>query len=125
MELEEIKKLTEQGEGEYLEDMEKGKLEDYEYLLHHIEIDNEGKEKIHHCLVYDHIANMFEQGHLLIKNGKTYLDGKEIKEGIFHVIKGLERTQEVVWSNEEAEENKIKPKEMRSGMTLKEKAREW
>jgi len=100
-------------------------LEDYEYLLHHIEIDNKGEEKIHHCLVYDHIGNMFEQEHLLIKNGKAYLGGKEIKEGIFHVIKGLERTQEVVWSDEEAEGNKIKPKEMKSGMTLKEKAKEW
>jgi len=125
MKLEEIKKLTEQGEGEYFEDIEKRTLEDYEYLLHHIEIDNKGKEKIHHCLIYDHIANMFEQDHLLIKNGKAYLNDKEIKEGIFHVIKGLESTQEIVWSDEEAEENKIKPKKMRSGMTFKEKSKEW
>ncbi|GAG76304.1 unnamed protein product, partial [marine sediment metagenome] len=48
-------------------------LEDYEYLLHHIEIDDKGKEKIHHCLVYDHIANMFEQDHLLTKDGKVVL----------------------------------------------------
>lgn len=100
-------------------------IEDYEYLLHHIEINDNGEEKIHHCLIYDHIANMFEQAHLFIKDGKVYLDGKEIKEGVFHVIKGLERTQEVVWSDEEAEENEIKPKEMKSGMTLKEKAKEW
>jgi len=125
MKLEEIKKLTEQGEGEYFEGIEKRTLEDYEYLLHHIEIDNKGKEEIHHCLVYDHIANMFEQDHLLIKNGKAYLNDKEIKEGLFHVIKGLEPTQEVVWSDEEAEENKIKPKEMKSGMSHKEKSKEW
>lgn len=125
MELEEIKKLTEQGEGEYFKDIEKRTLEDYEYLLHHIEIDNKGEEKIHHCLVYDHIANMFEQDHLLIKNGKAYLNGEEIKGGLFHLIKGLESTQEIVWSDEEAEENNIKPKEMRSGMSLKEKAKEW
>ena len=41
------------------------------------------------------------------------------------MIKGLEGTQEVVWSDKEAEENKIKPKEMKSGMTLKEKSKEW
>lgn len=100
-------------------------IEDYEYLLHHIETDDNGKEIIHHCFIYDHIANMFEQAHLLIKDGKVYLDGKKIKGGLFHVIKGLEPTQEVVWSDEEAKENKIKPKEMKSGMTLREKAREW
>ncbi len=125
MELEEIKKLTKQGEGEYFEYVEKRTLLDYEYLLHHIETDDNGKEEIHHCFVYDHIANMFEQAHLFIKDGKVYLDDKEIKEGLFHVIKGLEGTQEVVWSDKEAEENKIKPKEMKSGMTLKEKSKEW
>jgi hypothetical protein len=125
MKLEEIKKLTEQGEEEFFEDIEKRTLEDYEYLLHHIEIDDKGKENIHHCLVYDHIANMFEQDHLLIKNGKVYLGDKEIKEGIFHVIKGLEPTQEIVWADEEAEENGIKPKKMKAGMSLLEKSKEW
>lgn len=100
-------------------------MEDYEYLLHHIHINEDGKEEVHHCLIYDHIANMFEQIHLLIKDGKIYLDDKEIKEGLFHVMKGLEPKQEVVWSDEEAEENKIKPKKMITGMTLKEKAKEW
>lgn len=100
-------------------------LEDYEYLLHHMHFDNKGKEIIHHCLIYDHIANMFEQVHLVIKNGNVYLDGKKVKEGIFHVIKGLESTQEVVWSDQESTENKIRPKKMRAGMTLKEKSKEW
>ncbi len=100
-------------------------MEDYEYLLHHIETDDEGEEEIHHCLVYDHIANLFEQAHLLVKEGKVYLDNKQIKEGLFHVIKGLESTQETVWSDEEANENKIVPKKMKAGMTLKEKAKEW
>ena len=100
-------------------------IEDYEYLLHHIEIDENGKEEIHHCFVYDHIANMFEQTHLFIKDGKVYLDNKEIKEGIFHVIKGLEPTQEIVWADEEAKDNRIRPKEMKAGMTLKEKSKEW
>lgn len=106
-------------------DEEKKPIEDFEYLLHHIEVDDKGKEKIHHCLVYDHIANMFEQAHLLIKDGKAYLNNREIKEGLFHIIKGLEPTQEVVWSDEEAKENKIKPKKMIAGMSLKEKAKEW
>ena len=100
-------------------------IEDYEYLLHHIEVDENGREEIHHCFIYDHIANMFEQSHLFIKDGKVYLDDKEIKEGLFHVIKGLEPTQEVVWANDEAEENGIEPKEMNTGMTLKEKSKEW
>lgn len=100
-------------------------IEDFEYLLHHIEINDDGEEEIHHCFIYDHIANMFEQSHLFIKDGKVYLDDKEIKEGLFHVIKGLEPTQEIIWSDEEAIENKIKPKEMKAGMTLKEKSKEW
>jgi len=100
-------------------------LEDYEDLLHHIHIDDDGKEEIHHCLILDHIANMFEQAHLWIKDGKVYLNGEEIKEGVFHVVKSLEPDQEVVWSDKEAGENKIKPKKMKAGMTLKEKAKEW
>ena len=100
-------------------------LEDYEDLLHHIHIGDDGKEEIHHCLILDHIANMFEQTHLWIKDGKVYLNGEEIKEGVFHVVKGLEPKQEVVWSDKEAEENKIKPKKMKIGMTLKDKAKEW
>ena len=99
-------------------------IEDFEYLLHHIESED-GKEKIHHCLVFDHLGNMFEQEHLWIEKGKVYLGKKQIKEGIFHVIKGLEPTQEVAWSDEEAEDAGIKPKKMRSGMTLKDKSKVW
>lgn len=100
-------------------------LKDFEYLLHHIEIDDQGKEQIHHCYLYDHIANLFEQAHLLIKDGRTYLDGNEITNGLFHIIKGLEPTQENAWSDEEAAEGNIKPKKMKAGMTLKVKAKEW
>ena len=101
-------------------------MKDFEYLLHHIDVDDDsGEEEIHHCLVYDHIANMFEQGHLVIKNGKAYLDGKRVSDKVFHVLKGLEPSQETAWSNEEAEENEIKPKEMKAGMTLKKKSKEW
>ena len=104
---------------------ERRALEDFEYLLHHVESDEKGKEEIHHCYIYDHISNLFEQDHLVIRNGKAYLNNKEIKDGLFHIIKGLEPTQETVWSDKEAEENKITPKKMKAGMTLKEKAKEW
>ncbi|GAI99298.1 unnamed protein product, partial [marine sediment metagenome] len=100
-------------------------LSDYEYLLHHVEVGNAGVERIHHCFIYDHLGNMFSQGHLLVKDGKVFADEKEIKEGLFHFIVGLEASQEVAWSNEEAEKNNIKPKNMKAGMTLKEKAKEW
>ena len=115
-----MEKAKKEGTGEPLP-----ALEDYENLLHHIHTDDKGEEEIHHCLILDHIANMFEQVHLWIKDGKIYLDGKEIKEGVFHVVKGLESTQEVVWTDEEAEENEITAKKMKIGMTLKEKAKEW
>ena len=68
---------------------------------------------------------MFEHAHLLVKNGKVYVDEKEIKEGLFHFIVGLEANQEVAWSNEEARENGIKPKAMKAGMNFKEKGKEW
>jgi len=100
-------------------------LADYLYLLHHIHVDDNGKEIIHHCLVYDHHANMFEQEHMVVKKGKAYVRGKQMKDGTYHVIKGLEPTQEVVWSDEDAKTAGITPKKMRHGMTLKQKSKEW
>lgn len=100
-------------------------LDDYEYLLHHVEVDKQGKESLHHCHVYDHIGNLFEQQHLVIRKGKVYVDNREIKKGVFHIISGLENHQEVAWSDEMAIENNINPKKMRSGMTFKEKAKVW
>lgn len=99
-------------------------LETFEYLLHHVATEGDD-EIVHHCHVYDHIGNLFEQVHLYFDKGKVYLDGKEIKEGHYHVIKGLEPKQEVAWSEEEATKAGIKPKGMMSGMTLKEKAKAW
>jgi hypothetical protein len=100
-------------------------IDNYEYLIHHIEVDSEGKEIIHHCMMYDHIANMFEQEHLIVINGKVYYKDKQIKEGVFHVISGLEKEQEVCWSDEQAIEHSIIPKKMIPGMTYKKKAKEW
>ena len=100
-------------------------LEDFAYLIHHVEVDEKGKEILHHCLLYDHIANMFEQSHLVLKDGKAYMNGKVVEEGRYHVITDLEPTQEVLWSDEEANGAGVTPKRMHSGMTLKEKAKEW
>jgi len=87
-------------------------LEDFEYLLHHIHIEGE-KEETHHCLLSDHLANLFERDHLEV-NGQTY-----------HIIKGLESNQEVAWTDEQARENQIEPKQMRPGMSFEEKGKEW
>ena len=100
-------------------------IEDFEYLLHHVSVDANGEETLHHCYLYDHIANIFVQGHLTVRDGKAYLNGKAVKEGNFHVIVGLEQTQECVWSDEDAIANKIKPKKMLEGMSLKQKSKEW
>jgi len=107
------------------ESEEKRGFDDFEYLLHHIHKADGGKEKIHHCFMLDHMANMFVQEHLAIQKGKVFLNGREIKDGVFHIIHGLEKTQQIVWSDQEAQENKITPKKIRAGMTLKEKAKEW
>ena len=101
-------------------------IKNYEYLLHHIEVNENGDEEIHHCLILDHIANLFEQAHLVIKNGKAYINGKEIKkDGVYHIIKDLEPTQDVTWNDEEAKEHEIKPKKMVAGMKFKKKSKEW
>jgi len=107
------------------ENIKEMNIEDYEYLLHHIAFNDNDEEEIHHCMLYDHIANLFIQGHLLIKDNVAYINGKKINEGIFHIITGLEETQDVSWSDEEAQENNIDIKQMKSGMTFKEKAKEW
>ncbi len=105
-------------------DQEK-QIEDFEYLLHHIVVDEDGNEEIHHCYLLDQICNLFTYDHLIVHKGKVELNGKVIKEGVYHVITGLEPSQEIAWSDEEATDNKIQPKEIRDGMTFKEKAKEW
>lgn len=100
-------------------------MEDFEYLLHHIEVDDDGNEEIHHCFVYDHIANLFVHGHLVVRDGKIFIDGKKAKDGVYHVITGLELTQDVSWSDKQAEENDIRPKKMKAGMKFKQKSKEW
>ncbi len=108
-----------------LESKEK-QIEDFEYLLHHIVVDEEsGDEEIHHCFLFDHMANLFEQSHLEIRDGKTFINGKQVKKGHFHIIDGLEPKQEIAWSDEQAKDAKIKLKDLKAGMTLKEKAKKW
>ncbi len=104
--------------------IKKEKLQDYEYLIHHIEIDS-GVESIHHCRLYDHIGNLYVQEHIVIEDGVAKVNGKKIKDGTFHIITGLELTQEVCWSDEEAQDADIDIKAMYDGMTKKEKAKQW
>ena len=99
-------------------------LKDFEYLIHHIAT-KAGKEEVHHCYLYDHIANLFEQGHLIVKDNKITLNGKIIKDGTYHILVGLEPTQEVSYSDASAEKAGIRPKRLVSGMTAKQKAKEW
>lgn len=102
----------------------RGIIPDFENLLHHIEsIDNE--EEIHHCYVFDHKGNLFEQGHLVVSDGSVTINGGPVEDGTYHVITGLEPTQDSCWSDEQAIENGIRPKHMFTGMTFEEKAKEW
>ncbi|KKL21803.1 hypothetical protein LCGC14_2441780 [marine sediment metagenome] len=110
---------------QFKKDKKERPLEDYEYLIHHITKNDKGEEEIHHCFLYDHLANMFQQEHLIINKGKIQLGNKVIKNGVFHVIVGLEPTQDVSWSDTEAEEHGIASKKMKAGMTFKQKAKEW
>lgn len=88
-------------------------LEDYEYLLHHIHIGEGEEERIDHCLLFDHLGNAFELEHL------------KQEEETYHVVKGLESSQDVAWSDEQAREEEIEPKKMKKGMSFPEKADEW
>lgn len=107
------------------QETEEHQLEDFEYLLHHIVSSEEGIEEIHHCCLYDHIGNLFELTHLAVIDGQCHIDGQPIQDGVYHIISRLEPTQQVAWSDQEAEENNIKPKKMEAGMTYEEKAEEW
>ncbi len=99
-------------------------MKDWEYLIHHIH-DKDDKEVIHHCRLYDHKANLFIQEHLVVNKGVATIRGKKVEDGLYHVITGLEETQEVCWSDDEATKAGIKGKRMLDGMTKKEKAKEW
>jgi hypothetical protein len=101
-------------------------MKEYEYLLHHVETDEKGNENLHHCFVYDHIGNLFSQSHITVKDGKIYDEnGKQLQDGVYHVISGLEPNQDVTWSDEQAREKGITPKRMVAGMSFKQKGKEW
>ena len=102
-------------------------LKDYEYLLHHVHAgdDKKGKEELHHCNLYDHLCNLFTQEHLVVKKGKAFIAGKAAKDGTYHIVSGLEPTQDINWSDEEAAKNKIKAKIISPGMKNKEKSKIW
>lgn len=68
-------------------------IEDWEYLIHHIEVVN-GVEELHHCFLLDHLGNKYKIDHLMDSAGKQY-----------HVIVGLVEEQDVYWSDQEAIED--------------------
>jgi len=94
-------------------EVSKRALADYEYLLHHAHLEGESEERLDHCLLFDHLGNAFELDHLE-KDGEIY-----------HIIKGLESNQDVAWSDEEAKQKGIEPKQMKAGMNFPEKADIW
>lgn len=95
-------------------EIDKRGLEDYEYLLHHIHTpEGESEERVDHCLLFDHLGNAFELEHL------------QQGEETYHVVKGLEPSQSVAWSDEEAKQKGIEPKELKAGMNFEEKADIW
>lgn len=104
-----------------------GIIKDYEYLLHHLHPgeDKKGTEELHHCNLYDHLCNLFTQEHLVVKDGKAYVNGKVVKDGTYHIVAGLEPTQDINWSDEEATKSGIKPKILSPGMKNKEKGKIW
>lgn len=65
-------------------------IEDWAYLIHHIEI-IDGEEELHHCLMLDHLGNKYETGHITDNEGKLQ-----------HCILGLAEDQKVYWSDQEA-----------------------
>jgi len=67
-------------------------IEDWEYLIHHVEIVKE-KEELHHCYMLDHLGNKYEIDHIIDEEGKQR-----------HCIIGLAEDQDVYWSDQEAEE---------------------
>jgi len=67
-------------------------IEDWEYLIHHIEVIDE-EEELHHCFVLDHLGNKYETGHVIDEEGK-----------LRHCILGLVEEQDVYWSDQEAVE---------------------
>ncbi len=84
---EKIKKLV-----VFVENEHQGEpIEDWEYLIHHIEVVEE-EEELHHCFMLDHLGNKYEVGHLIDEDGKQR-----------HVLLGLAEDQDVFWSDEEAE----------------------
>ena len=88
----EIKRVLEMVKNE---DDEGPAMEDWEYLIHHIHVDEDtGEEIIHHCPMLDHLGNLYSVEHLEGEDGEFY-----------HILSGLMEDQEVIWSDEQAEED--------------------
>jgi len=68
-------------------------IEDWEYLIHHVEV-VEGEEELHHCFLLDHLGNKYEIDHITDEEGDQR-----------HYIVGLVEDQDVYWSDQEAIED--------------------
>ena len=68
-------------------------IEDWEYLIHHIDV-IEGEEELHHCFMLDHLGNKQEIGQITDKD-----------EILRHGILGSVEDQDVYCSNQEASED--------------------
>ena len=86
-----LEKIIKKSIIEVFADEKEQNLEEWEYLIHHVEVDKD-KEILHHCFMLDHLGNLYETEHID--------DGGKIR----HVLKGLASDQEVLWSNQDAEE---------------------
>ena len=71
----------------------KDPIEDWEYLIHHIEVVN-GVEELHHCFLLDHLGNKYKIDHIIDREGK-----------LRHCILGLVENQDIYWSDQEAIED--------------------
>jgi hypothetical protein len=84
---------------QFVNEKENPPLEEWLYLIHHIHAeDDTNMEELHHCVVLDHLGNMFEVEHIKGEDGKTY-----------HCITGVRTDQKIYWSEEDAKKdgNKI------------------
>ncbi|MBU1621735.1 MAG: hypothetical protein KJ604_19955, partial [Gammaproteobacteria bacterium] len=67
-------------------------LPDWAYLIHHLHDHGTDIESVEHCVLLDHLGNLFQVEHLEAE-GTTH-----------HVVTGLLDEQDVFWSDEEAKE---------------------
>lgn len=68
-------------------------IEDWEYLIHHVDV-VEGEEELHHCYLLDHLGNKYKIDHIT-----------DSEDNQRHYIVGLAEEQDIYWSDQEAIED--------------------